>query len=86
MKYPTNCPMKVSGERDNTPLTFGKYKGHTPESVSVSDPGYIVWLYENVNPKQCSKALYHDASDAVNEDCETLEMLRGDFDDWGDQD
>jgi hypothetical protein len=43
---------------DATPLTFGKYKGKTPDQVCEGDPSYIVWMYENVDPKPCSKDLY----------------------------
>lgn len=39
---------------DHTPLTFGKYKGQTPDEVSESDPAYIVWMYNNIKPKKCS--------------------------------
>jgi hypothetical protein len=43
---------------DHTPLTFGKYKGQTPDEVSENDPGWIVWAYDNVkNRKVCSKTL-----------------------------
>jgi hypothetical protein len=30
-------------------LSFGKYKGRSVIEVLVSDPQYIVWLFENVN-------------------------------------
>ena len=43
---------------DRTPLTFGKHKGQTPEEVADTDPGYIVWLYENVEPRKVSRGLY----------------------------
>lgn len=44
---------------DKTPLTFGKHQGRTPEEIANGgDQSYIVWLYENVNPKKCSKELY----------------------------
>ena len=35
---------------DHTPLTFGKYKGQTPDEISEHDPSYIVWLYNNISP------------------------------------
>lgn len=38
---------------DITPLTFGKYKGKTPEDlVLYDDPDYVVWLFENVKDKK----------------------------------
>ena len=43
---------------DETPLTFGKYKGMTPDEVSEQDPSYIVWMYETIKPKRCSYFLY----------------------------
>jgi len=46
---------------DHSPLTFGKYKGKTPNQVSVTDPGWLVWAFENVsNRSVCSKLLYND--------------------------
>lgn len=38
----------MSFDLDALPLQFGKYRGRSPESVADDDPGYIVWLYENV--------------------------------------
>ena len=46
------------GELDNTSLTFGKYKGQTPEEISEDDPGYIVWMVESIKEQYCSDALY----------------------------
>lgn len=43
---------------DAVPLGFGKYKGQTPNDIGNADPGYIVWLYENLESKVCSKELY----------------------------
>lgn len=42
---------------DNEPLRFGKYKGQTPEEIAEHDPGYIVWLYDTIKPRLCSKEL-----------------------------
>lgn len=42
---------------DLIPLSFGKYKGQTPEDVADGDPSYIAWLYENV-PGNVSRELY----------------------------
>lgn len=42
---------------DTQPLAFGKYKGHTPEEVVEFDPSYIQWLYNEVKPRVCSRAL-----------------------------
>jgi uncharacterized protein (DUF3820 family) len=42
---------------DQLPLTFGKYKGKTPDEVGDIDPSYVVWMYENVKPTPCTKEL-----------------------------
>ncbi len=36
---------------DSTPLSFGKYRGSTPDLIAESDPQYLVWLYGNVKNK-----------------------------------
>jgi len=46
---------------DNTPLTFGKYKGITPSYLAETDPSYLIWAYRNVKPIPCSPALAADA-------------------------
>ena len=43
---------------DKTLLTFGKYRGMTPDEVSEYDPSYVVWMYETIKPKRCSYFLY----------------------------
>lgn len=45
------------GDPDIKPLTFGKYKGYTPEEIAEHDPSYIVWLYDNVVGQYCSREL-----------------------------
>lgn len=54
--------------KDHTPLTFGKYKGKTPEEVAEICPSYVVWMYENVKPVPCSKALRDDCKQDTQED------------------
>lgn len=46
---------------DHTPLTFGKYKGKTPDQVSNYDPNYLVWLYDTVTDKPTCSKLLRDA-------------------------
>lgn len=57
---------------DEIPLSFGKHKGRSPADISDDDPGYIVWLYENIEPKIVSKALCksceHDVQDCYGPD------------------
>ena len=61
---------------DELPLTFGKYKGQTPEKITEHDPSYIVWLNENVRPQRVSKELAEacewDVREKYNEGYETL--------------
>lgn len=51
---------------DHTPLKFGKYRNKTPDEVSDLDPGYVVWMYDTIDPKVCSKLL----ADSCREDTE----------------
>lgn len=62
LRLALNMPVedKVEGI-DFTPLTFGKYKGLTPEKIALRDPSYIVWAYENdIQAPLISKTLYTD--------------------------
>lgn len=52
---------------DKTPLAFGKYKGQTPVEVASTEPSYVVWMYENVKPRPCSKSLYRYCVEEVQE-------------------
>lgn len=49
--------MKSNADKmlDKTRLNFGKYKERC----------YVLWLYNNVEPKRCSKDLALDCEDAV---------------------
>lgn len=29
----------------------------TPEEIAEHDPSYVVWMYDTVSPKRCSKTL-----------------------------
>lgn len=60
-------------DKDHTPLSFGKYKGKTPEEVAWFDGSYVVWMFENVKPPPCSQELA--------EACEADE--REDEEEWG---
>lgn len=63
---------KVIKPLDETPLTFGKYKGMTPNEIAEEDEDYLVWAYETLDIKPCSKALYlacyEDSGDGDVED------------------
>lgn len=45
---PFNLLAKISetivDDPDNTPLTFGKHAGHTPNEIFYEDPQYLIWL------------------------------------------
>ncbi len=44
---------------DKTPLTFGKYRGKTPDEISEIDPSYIVWMCKSIKDRPtCSQFLY----------------------------
>ena len=47
---------------DNVKLSFGKYKGITPNEIYLIDPKYIIFLYEKRKyenyKKFCSYKLY----------------------------
>lgn len=63
---------------DQIPLAFGKHKGRTPTEVAGDDPGYIVWLYDNV-PGTVSR----DLAVACDQDIEAI-YEDGDYD-YGDR-
>jgi hypothetical protein len=52
---------------DSIPLRFGKYRGESPNKIANEDPGYIVWMYENVQDKHCSKNLYLACKEFLDE-------------------
>ena len=68
---PLNLNNHQSQDIDNDPMRFGKYKGETPMQIVEHDPQYIVWLYENITPKVCTKDLYQcaemDSEDGADE-------------------
>ena len=70
--------------KDREPLNFGKYKGKTPEEIASVDVAYVVWMYDNLKPKPCSKGL-RDAcqQDEYDEEAEhDLDAHYG-VDGWG---
>lgn len=52
--------MAILKQLDDTPLAFGKYKGKTPNEVAEINPGYIVWMYENIERENCTHRLYKE--------------------------
>lgn len=47
----------MNEDLDDSPLTFGKYKGKTPNEIGDYSPSYIVWMYDNIEQKHCTKDL-----------------------------
>lgn len=58
----------MSVDLDEVPLTFGKYKGKTPNEVGHYSPSYVVWMYDNIEQKHCTKALRDLCEQDVRED------------------
>lgn len=59
-------PKSKVPDLDHTPLTFGRYKGRTPDQVAEEDPAYIVWMFKKVTTlPTCSKLL----ADACEPEC-----------------
>jgi hypothetical protein len=46
MKSKSFLNIKPLTRRDK--LTFGKYENHTIKWIIINDPGYIVWISENI--------------------------------------
>jgi hypothetical protein len=59
---------------DDTPLSFGRYRGQTPEEIVRRDPQYVLWLYET-HPRLVSRQLYLAADSEVEEECDEVEEL-----------
>lgn len=76
-------PMKVDCLND-TPLTFGKYKGKTPMEVAENDPEYLIWAFDNVTShKTCTKELRdHCEQDQRDEEADHDEDKHYGTDGW----
>lgn len=59
---------------DDTPLTFGKHEGETPNELAGCDPQYIVWLFDNLDNKHCTKRLRDACEDAAMDSEEEREL------------
>lgn len=68
---------------DEVPLSFGKYKGRTPDEVGDYDPAYVAWMFANVKPPPCSKELADTCKQDVREyEEEKAEDLHYGLDGW----
>jgi hypothetical protein len=54
-------------DADDTPLTFGKHRGKTPNEIADEFPSYVVWLRETIRPYVVSKHLADDCEQVVGE-------------------
>ena len=70
---------------DDTPLTFGKYKGQTPNEIAGIDGQYVVWMYDNLDKKYCTRKLRDECEDANYDDdsWQDLANFYNEIDPWG---
>lgn len=59
---------KDDADFDDTPITFGKYKGKTPDEISDIDPKYLLWLVHETGFSLCSLALIEYCEQEVREE------------------
>ena len=69
---------------DDIPLTFGKYQGKTPDQIAEIDDQYIIWMYDNIEKKHCSKELRDSCEQDVRDREEGYypDVGFGDYDFW----
>lgn len=48
-------------KRATSTMKFGKYKDQTLEAIMEFDPGYIVWLHDNVENMTIDEEMYDEA-------------------------
>jgi len=70
---------------DETPLTFGKYRDETPNDIAEEDPQYLVWLYDTLKTKFCTKKLRNECEDFVEDSWEDEKEMDNfyEHDGWG---
>jgi len=71
MKSKSFLNIKPLTRRDK--LTFGKYENHTIKWIIINDPGYIVWISENIP--------FPTILQSIIDQCEDLSNAQNDF--WG---
>lgn len=59
---------KTEADLDDTPISFGKYKGKTPDEISDIDPKYLLWLVNEVGFSNCSLALIQYCEQIIREE------------------
>lgn len=71
----------MSKNIDEMCLTFGEYRGISPADLSIINPHYIVWMYDNVKPIPCSLELMLACQEEVGRFDEQLEVALANADD-----
>ena len=75
--------LEKAADLDNKPLTFGKYEGETPNEIAEHNPQYIVWMYDNLDYKNCTLDLRNECEEMHSfEDEKEMDNDFG-FDGWG---
>lgn len=72
-------------------FTFGKHKGFSLEEIATFDPGYVCWVYEEVDRVQIPEDIYIECDAERQEENEDHHQSRLDAaaeynsHDWGDK-
>jgi DNA polymerase-3 subunit epsilon len=79
LRYPfldSGRRLKVDGE--HVIVCFGKYRGHTLRDLTESDPGYVTWMTENMDPEivEILKRYVHFAASDRSSDSEPPGLFR----------
>lgn len=48
-------------------MTFGKHERETPNEIAKDNPSYIVWLFDNLDTKYCTKKLRDSCEGVIDE-------------------
>lgn len=63
---PDNILDHVEYSVDDDQLTFGKYRGQTPNQVYKTDPGWLIWAHKTVtNRVTCTQELVDKCAETV---------------------
>ncbi len=67
--------MKYNLNFDKIPLSFGKYKGKTPEEICKEDPAYIEWMERKFRFDYFSRDLWKDALSMLEDEDDLYDDL-----------
>lgn len=68
--------MTAAEQLDHTAWTRGKYRGKTASEVAEIDAAYLVWAYQEWQPRPCSHLLYEDCRRDVARDRQSERVAR----------